>query len=769
MARFLLILRRIAGLAVTPVVLFAAAILLALTDMAWWVAGRRRRPVHTLPNRESASVVIPNWNGRDLLEKYLPSVLEALRGHPNNEVIVVDNGSSDGSAELVRARFPEVRLLALDRNLGFGGGSNLGFREAKNDIVVLLNSDMRVAPDFLRPLLDCFDAPDVFGVGCQIFFSDPNKVRQETGLTQSWWQDGVLRVRHRLDETIHRPFPAAYPGGGSSAFDRRKFLELGGFDELLTPFYFEDTDIGYLAWKRGWRCLFQPASHVWHEHRGTIGKKFSTSYIQTVLEQNLVLWTWKNIHSPRFLVEHLAAALPGAMLSLFSAPSLERVSLRGCWAALRRAPAMMASRWRARTLSVIGDEEAFRLPRPGYYRDRYEASGPAPERPSVLFLSPYPLEPPVHGGAVFMTQTVRELSRHADLHLIILTDTQEQAAQQNALRAYCRSLETVVRLQGEERFGSLRPHAVREFHSADLEWLIDRVILAEKIDVLQLEYTNMGQYAGEYRHLLNCVFEHDVYFQSIARGLRRAPGRASAWLEYFRALRWELSMLRRVDRIQVCTSANAEYLLSFDRSLDGKLDAGLRAGITAAHYAYRPAGRRANEILFLGSFRHSPNLEALLWFSREVMPLIHEQRPLAKLVAIGSDPPPLHALPALDGAIELRGFVADIHAPLAEAAVFVCPILTGSGVRVKLLEAFASGIPVVSTRIGAEGLAAKDGEFCRLADDPAAFARCVIEQLDAPDLAMVERARREVEANWDMPAITAKLAESYRRHLRALR
>ena len=101
-----------------------------------------------------ATVVIPNWNGKDLLAKYLPSIRSALAGNPDNQILVVDNGSTDGSADFLRDTFPDVAVLALPKNLGFGGGSNAGFRAAKNDIVVLLNSDMRVAPDFLAPLLE---------------------------------------------------------------------------------------------------------------------------------------------------------------------------------------------------------------------------------------------------------------------------------------------------------------------------------------------------------------------------------------------------------------------------------------------------------------------------------------------------------------------------------------------------------------------------------------------------------------------------------------
>ena len=106
----------------------------------------------------------------------------------------------------------------------------------------------------------------------------------------------------------------------------------------------------------------------------------------------------------------------------------------------------------------------------------------------------------------------------------------------------------------------------------------------------------------------------------------------------------------------------------------------------------------------------------------------------------------------------------DVREPLGRYAVFVCPILSGSGVRVKLLEAFAAGIPVVSTGSARRAWRAKDGEFCALADDPAGFAERVIGAVRDPEraAAMAARARAEVEANWDMAAITRKLVEGYR-------
>jgi len=138
---------------------------------------------------------------------------------------------------------------------------------------------------------------------------------------------------------------------------------------------------------------------------------------------------------------------------------------------------------------------------------------------------------------------------------------------------------------------------------------------------------------------------------------------------------------------------------------------------------------------------------------------------------VGSDPPPRDLFKKAGSSVELVGFVEDIRTELARRALFVCPILSGSGVRVKLLEAFASGIPVVSTTVGAEGFARDDGEFCALADEPEKFAARVIDILNCPEQAgtMTERARREVEANWDMPVLTRRLEESYRAVLREKR
>ena len=753
-------------LIISPLLMLLLIVSLAILDL---VASLRRRelPASVRCDASAATVVIPNWNGRDLLERYLPSVISALAGNSSNEILVVDNGSSDGSVEMLREKFPFVRVLALETNLGFGGGSNAGFRAASNDVVVLLNSDMRVEPDFLATLLSGFTDENVFAVSCQIFFSDENKLREETGLTQGWWENGGLRVRHRIDGAVTDLYPCFYGGGGSCAFDRRKFLELGGFDEILRPFYLEDTDLGYMAWKRGWKVLYQPRSVVYHEHRGTIGKRFSQAQIDQVLKKNFLLFVWKNIHEWPRLTSHFFFTFAGALLSVVFGDSPERANLAGLWRACLQLPAALRSRARARSLASITDTEAFRRPLGGYFRDRFSPLPADPDQLRVLFVSPYPICPPVHGGGVFMYQTATELIKLCELHLVILLDHDWERWDHAELEQKAASAEYLVRLEGQPKaFGSILPYSVREFANADLEWLLHRQMYTRAIDVVQLEYTALGQYHWDFRRLACVLFEHDVYFQSVGRGLagtRNLLRKIKSTFEYLRAIRYELKILPQFDRVQVCSEANGEYLLSFLPALSGKLDDN-RAGIATARYHFRPAGREPATMLFLGSFRHPPNVEALDWFLRNVLQQVLEKSPNARLVIVGADPPPKHSLPDFGDAVELRGFVDDVREPLSRYAVFICPILSGSGMRVKLLEAFAAGIPVVSTRLGAEGLAVKDGEICTLADSPEEFAQKIVELLSNPAKAaeMATRARQHVEATRDMAVLTRNLVKSYR-------
>ncbi len=756
-------------LAVMPLLLALNALSFAITDLLWFVVGRRRPPgPPPARNLDAVSVVIPNWNGRDLLEKFIPTVVAATRFHPANEVIVVDNASSDGSAEMLRERYPEVRVLAQDKNLGFGGGCNAGFAAAKNDIVVALNNDMRVEPDMFERLLEGFrQSPGIFAVSAQIFFSDPNKRREETGLTEGRFGAGLFRVGHLIDDTPGL-YPVFYAGGGSSAYDRRKFLELGGFHSLFHPFYIEDTDLSLAAWKRGWQVLYQPKAVVFHEHRGTIGKHFSRASIDAVLKRNHVLMVWKNVHDWGWFGPHWVFVWFGAVVSTFAGESPTRATLDGYIGALRRWGAALAARWQARSLAVISDPEAMNRSEAGYYRDRFLPHRRAdPGRPlEILMVSPYSLYPPTHGGGVFMYQAVKELSKRHRVHVLAFVDREIELETNQHLKQFAASVECVHRpYQPRGDFLGLLPYAVRCFASDDFRRRVQRALFRHEVDILQIEYTQLGQFGGGFHHTPTAIFEHDVYFQSVRRQMTRAGDLRSfvtTLVEWLRAVRYEPKMLRRMHGVQTCSEDERLLLESVvGRNAAPKIESGLRAAVDANAYQPVFSGREPHTALFIGNFQHPPNKEALRFIIRDVLPLL---RPKARLVVAGADADEtVEALVRADG-VEFLGHVPDIREPLARYSVLLSPIFSGAGVRVKILEAFAAGIPVIATPLGAEGLGCRDGRELLLANTGREFAAAAQSLLDNPGRAeeISRAARATLESKWDWQVVVPRLENSYR-------
>jgi O-antigen biosynthesis protein len=340
-------------LAVGVILLAAQAAALPLTVF------KRAAPSIPPPRTTSVTIQILNWDGRHLLEEFLPSVLEAARGH---EVLVIDNGSTDGSVELLKTQFPAVRVVRFDQNYGFSGGNNRGIEQARTDIVVLLNNDMAVDPGFLHPLLKPFSDPSIFAVAARITIPDSAKSRFETGKTRARFESGLFYLWHgevEPQDEARDALPVLWAGGGACAVDRRKFEILGGFDSLYHPFYVEDTDLSYQAWKRGWKSLLAPASRVLHKHRGTTGPRFGDLFVNNTTRRNHYLFVWKNVTDFGMVMEHLRMLpyIHGRAISQYGALFEFRAYLR----AFVRLPLAIRRRLSTARTSVIGDREVLSL------------------------------------------------------------------------------------------------------------------------------------------------------------------------------------------------------------------------------------------------------------------------------------------------------------------------------------------------------------------------------------------------------------------------
>jgi GT2 family glycosyltransferase/glycosyltransferase involved in cell wall biosynthesis len=742
---------------------------------------RRRRTTELAagqprPSRDGAvSIVIPTWNGRELLEMSLPPLAEAVRrhGHPDDEIIVVDNGSEDDSLARLAAfaeEIPGLRWVALDTNEGFAGATNRGAREARNPTLILLNNDMVVEPDFIQPLLDAFaDEPGLFGASCQIDFIDPEKPRWETGKVHGELRWGQVRLFHldRFDEDLR--YPIFFAGGGASAYDRARFLALGGFDEaVFSPVYIEDVDLGYRAWQRGWPSVLAPSSRVHHKHRGTTRRRWSEAQIESFFKKNLVALVWKNVRSWRLLARHLSGLVVYPIRvrrEKGGRAALE--TFVGLW---RQIPRVLRARMReARVPHALGDEEIFELSRFRHaYRARFhpeDRAAAAGGRPQVLIVAPYSPAPAVHGGAVRMLNLIREARRHVDVTLVSFIDTPAEAEAESlaALRALCRDAVLVPRdLHGGG--GRLEPTKTRGFHSARLHEVVEEWLARRRFDVVQVEYTHMAHYLpAPCPGLLRVLVEHDVTFVAAARGRALVDGRARRallWLDEQKTFRHEVLAVRGADVAITMSEDDRDALAPY---VDPSRLRVVPNGVSCADFPFAPDAADPDTVLFVGFFRHPPNVEAVLWFADDVLPRLRERSPGVRFLVVGAYPPPaLEDLARSRPEIEIAGRVAETAPYYRRAAVFVAPILRGSGTRLKILEAMASGTAVVSTTVGAEGLGAQ-ADTIRIADDAPDFADAVAELLAdrAKRLRMAVRARAFVEERFDWSVIGRRQLEAW--------
>ncbi|MBI5117414.1 glycosyltransferase family 2 protein [Candidatus Poribacteria bacterium] len=302
------------------------------------------------------SLVVLTWNGKHLLEECFPSVVAAAgRYSGETELIVVDNGSTDGSVEFIRERFPKVCLISLRTNTGFQVGSNTGVKAAKHGLVFLLNNDILLDADCIAPLARHFTNEKLFAVGPLMLFPcssvaiySCSGVRFSRGeLLEEWAISNGVDLCGRVSPTL-------YLSGGAMMFQKQIFEELGFFDALYNPFSCEDLDICYRAWKMGYYMLYEPASIVYHKHSATIPKVFSRRYYDFIMRRNKFILMWRNITGCRYLVEHLTFLVPRIIRRWMNGNTLE---IDAFLMALLRVPRIVARRLREKKGYVRSDAE----------------------------------------------------------------------------------------------------------------------------------------------------------------------------------------------------------------------------------------------------------------------------------------------------------------------------------------------------------------------------------------------------------------------------
>lgn len=273
------------------------------------------------------SIIIPTYNGLSLLQRHLPSLLAAA-GVADAELLIADDGSADGTAEWLAVHVPQAQVVRRAENGGFSRACNAAIAQARGGALLLLNNDVSVEPDFLPPLVDALESdPSVFAVNARILL--PGQGMRDEGEKTGGLHHGIFYV-----DCVPRPSPQAAPtlyATACAALYRRDRVDaLGGFDELYSPFYWEDVDLSYRALKRGWLALYEPRSVVYHQHESTTTRQ-DPRRTAMIRGRNQFFFVWKNITDPGLT---RASRTLGPLVALWHA---RRRGERGLWAGYREA------------------------------------------------------------------------------------------------------------------------------------------------------------------------------------------------------------------------------------------------------------------------------------------------------------------------------------------------------------------------------------------------------------------------------------------------
>jgi GT2 family glycosyltransferase/glycosyltransferase involved in cell wall biosynthesis len=711
----------------------------ALAMAAGWLAALQksvtRPPEPAAPSSaapDGISVVIPSRNGSELLARLLPGLFRELAGFPS-EVIVVDNGSDE------YWEHPGVTVERSAEPLSFARAVNRGIRRARYRYVCLLNNDMVLEPGFFSPLRDAFDrVPDLFCATAQILF--PEGVRREETGKANYGQDAPTDFPVRCDLPIageNLSF-VLYGSGGCSLYDAGMLAALGNVDEAYQPAYVEDLDLGYRAWRRGWPTVFVADARVEHRHRATTSRYFSPAELEYVLETNYL----------RFLCR--AVASPVVFRRLWR-QAIDRLNL------LHAARALAFARQAQRLVehSAGGQDEERILAIGSGAVAVFPGRGPRHGHgDTVLIASPYLPFPLSHGGAVRIYNLMRQAARHRDLVLVAFTGNLETPPAE--LLDLCAEIVLVRRTGSHALPSTARPEVVEEFDSPAFHAALRLTVRKWRPGIVQLEFTQMAQYAADCAPAKTILVEHDITLDLYEQLAATSPD----WETSRQLARWrdfETRAWLDVDRV-VTMSAKDSVRVT------GALAVALPNGVDLDRF--RPAGGDAEpgRLLFIGSFAHRPNVMAVEYFLREVWPRLGGALPVLHIIAGARHESFPVAAPLDQPGIEVEGFVSDVRPAYARAQVVIAPLVASAGTNIKILEAMAMGKAIVSTPAGVNGLDVLGGEDVVIASDPQAMAEAILELLRDPARrhGLEQRARCTAERHYGWEAIGSRQERLYR-------
>ena len=396
-------------------------------------------------------------------------------------------------------------------------------------------------------------------------------------------------------------------------------------------------------------------------------------------------------------------------------------------------------------------------------------------RPKVLFLAhllPWPLE---GGGQIKSYHILHQLSRAYDIKLLALIRRPDEIANAEPLRGLCTlGIETIpVRRTKLSNFFSAgsalfsgRSFIVSRDDTPALRTAITRELAGGDYVALHVDHLQMAQFVPEKTPGVRVILdEHNVEFRIPQRLAQTSPNplfRLYGRGEWQRLREFERRALRRADRTLAVSDEDRKALEDLAGVGVGTIRT-LPIGVDTQYFT--PTHRHANSrtLVSIGTMYWPPNIDAIRWFCQEILPMIKVGCPDTKLMIVGARPTAEIRALEDDPAVTVTGSVPDVRPYGQDCGAFIVPLRSGSGMRVKILNALAMGLPTVSTTVGAEGIEVTDGENILLADTAEEFAAATLRLLSEPDLAarLARNGRSLMETKYGWDAIGAQLLQNY--------
>lgn len=392
---------------------------------------------------------------------------------------------------------------------------------------------------------------------------------------------------------------------------------------------------------------------------------------------------------------------------------------------------------------------------------------------NILFLAYEPPYPPNDGGRIRTFNILKRVAKKHQVTLVAFINPTNKTDYSQILGGICQNIFIFPRPKFPKR-GHLQkitgifrryPFNLKRFFSAELVAYLQNKAVENRFDIVHIDQIYLSQYVDAVFPLPCLQTHHNVEAEGQRRVLLQNaryyhPRWWLSWLEHLRWQRFEIDISRKMQALVTVSERDALY---FRQRVPGVKTFAVPNGVDTDFFIPNGNNKNNENLLFTGRMDYAPNIDAVIWFSKEILPLIRHAKPLITFTIVGRDPvPDVEQLKQIPG-ITITGEVPDTRPYYSESTIYVAPIRTGSGTRLKILEAMAMQMPIVSTTLGAEGLEINPGMDIIIADEPKDFADKVVQLLNEDsyrqDVSYQARQKALNSYSWD--AIVSLQEQAY--------